>query len=118
MTEQDNDNQTGRRKEPRVTINKEFESVEKFITEYVSNISRSGAFIRTKQPLPAGTKVQLRFTVIMNELETIEGIGEVVRIESGDAERNIPSGMGVVFTQLDHVSQKLIENLITRQASE
>ena len=43
------------RKNERVTINKEFDSFDQFIQEYVTNISRSGAFIKTKTPLPVGT---------------------------------------------------------------
>src|SRR5436190_22479706 len=76
----------------RVTINREFVSVDDFIHEYVTNVSSSGAFIRSKDPLPVGTLVNLKFTVIMDDLETIEGVGEVVRIEKG--------GMGVVFREL------------------
>lgn len=98
-------------REPRVTINHEFESVEQFITEYVTNISRSGVFIRSKDPLPAGTRVHLRFTVIVDEIETIEGVGEVVRVS------HKPPGMGVAFVELTSYSQKLIEKLMTRRAS-
>jgi hypothetical protein len=97
-----------RRDEERVTINKEFESFDAFINEYVTNISRSGVFIRSKSPLPVGTQVNLRFTVIMNDIESIEGEGEVVRVEHD------PPGMGVVFRRLTTYSQKLIEHLLTR----
>ena len=96
-------------REKRVTINHEFENVDQFIMEYVTNISRSGVFIRSKDPLPVGTKVNLRFTVIMSEIETIEGIGEVVRVSRD------PSGMGVAFVELSSYSQTLIEKMITRQ---
>ena len=92
----------------RVTINKEFESFDAFIHEYVTNISRSGVFIRSKSPLPVGTQVNLKFTVIMDDLEMIEGTGEVVRVESD------PPGMGVVFTQLTTYSEQLIARLLTR----
>jgi uncharacterized protein (TIGR02266 family) len=92
----------------RVTINHEFSSVEQFINEYVTNISRSGVFIRSKRPLSIGTKVNLKFTVIMDELETIEGIGEVVRVQEE------PRGMGVVFVTLTAHSEDLIAKLITR----
>jgi uncharacterized protein (TIGR02266 family) len=95
------------RHEPRVTINKEFDSFDQFIQEYVTNISRSGVFIKTKQPLPVGTVVNLRFTVIMDDIESIEGEGEVVRVETD------PPGMGVVFRQLSSYSQNLIEKLLT-----
>jgi hypothetical protein len=40
----------------RVTINKEFESFDSFIQEYVTNISRTGVFIKTLQPLAVGTQ--------------------------------------------------------------
>ncbi len=96
----------------RVEINREFKSVAQFINEYVSNISHSGAFIRSHDPLPVGTKVNLKFTVLMEEIETIEGIGEVVRV----SER--PRGMGVVFIQLNEHSKNLLAKLLTRRAVE
>jgi hypothetical protein len=92
----------------RVTINKEFESFDAFIQEYVTNISRTGVFIKSQQPLPIGTRVNLRFTVIMDDIETIEGVGEVVRVESD------PAGMGVVFRELSVYSQGLIEKLLVQ----
>ena len=94
------------RQEERITINKEFESFDAFIHEYVTNISRSGVFVKSKQPLTIGTRVNLRFTVIMDDIETIEGIGEVVRVEDD------PPGMGVVFTELSQYSQHLLERLL------
>src|SRR5260370_2719269 len=94
---------------PRIRINHEFESVEAFISEYVANSSQSGVFIRSKDPLPVGTRVHLKFTVIMDELETIEGLGEVVRLSAR------PLGMGVVFTELTEHSQELIAKLLTRR---
>jgi len=97
-----------KRREERLTINKEFDSFDQFIREYVTNISLTGVFIKTKDPLPIGTKVDLRFTVIMEDIETIEGIGEVVRVEA--------DGMGVVFRELGHYSEKLIQKLLTQGA--
>jgi len=98
-----------RRQDERVTINKDFESFDSFIQEYVTNISRSGVFIKSRHPLPIGTSVNLRFTVIMDDIETIEGTGKVVRVESS------PPGMGVVFTSLSSYSKSLIERLLVRQ---
>ena len=95
------------RREERVTINKEFESYDAFIAEYVTNISRTGVFVRSKTPLPVGTKVNLMFSVIMDDIETVEGVGEVVRVHDD------PPGMGVVFTELSKYSQGLIEKLLT-----
>lgn len=107
----DQDQAAKGRKDERVTINKEFESYDAFISEYVTNISRTGVFIRSKSPLPVGTKVNLRFTVIMDDIETIEGIGEVVRVHDD------PPGMGVVFTELSSYSKGLIDKLLTSQRS-
>ena len=98
-----------KRAEERVTINKEFESFDAFIQEYVTNISRSGLFIKSAAPLAVGTRVNLRFTVIMDDIETIEGVGEVVRVEKD------PPGMGVVFSELSAYSKDLIDKLLTKR---
>ena len=96
-----------KREGERITINKEFESFDAFIQEYVTNISRTGVFIRAHQPPPIGTQVNLRFSVIMDDIETIEGIGEVVRVEK--------DGMGVVFRELSAYSKGLIDKLLTQR---
>jgi uncharacterized protein (TIGR02266 family) len=93
--------------EKRITINKEFESFDAFVQEYVTNVSRSGVFIRSKDPLPVGTKVNLKFTVIMGDVEVIEGTGEVVRVQDD------PQGMGVAFTELTKYSEDLLVRLLT-----
>ena len=105
------DDDTELRSGARVTINKEFESFDAFIHEYVTNISRTGAFVKSKQPLPVGTKVDLKFTVVMDEIETIEGVGEVVRVQHD------PPGMGVVFVDLNQYSQALIDRLLIGRIS-
>ncbi|MEM7436718.1 MAG: PilZ domain-containing protein [Myxococcota bacterium] len=96
------------RSERRLTINKEFESFDAFVHEYVTNVSRTGVFIRSREPLAVGTKVHLTFTVIMDDVETIEGEGEVVRVQAD------PPGMGVVFTKLTEYSETLLAALLTR----
>lgn len=101
-----------RPRDERVTINHEFRSVEELIDEYVSNISRSGVFIRTEKTLPVGTKVNLCFSVILEEIETIEGVGEVVRVSDD------PPGMGVVFIELSSISQNLIARIMTRAGTQ
>ena len=100
------------RGEPRITVNHEFATIEEFISEYVSNLSRSGVFVKTDDPLPVGTKVDLAFSVIAPDFETIEGIGEVVRVEVD--EQGVAIGMGVAFTELTTYSKRLIERLLIR----
>jgi PilZ domain len=95
-------------RDQRVSINHEFASVGQLVSEYVTNISRSGVFIRSENPLPVGTLVNLCFSVILEDLETINGVGKVVRVSQD------PPGMGIVFVELDSVSQKIIEELFAR----
>ena len=86
-----------RRRHPRKEINHEFRDVEDFLREYALNVSLDGVFIRTSEVLPVGTPVQLKFSVLGEDWETIEGEGEVVR--SVEAEDSEEPGMGVVFTR-------------------
>jgi hypothetical protein len=97
-------------RETRVTINKDFESFDEFIREYVTNISKTGAFVKRASPLPVGTEVNLKFTVIVDSVETIEGVGKVVRVQHD------PPGMGVVFTSISQYSQHLLERMLTQQS--
>jgi len=101
-----------RRQQERVTVNHEFQTIADFISEYVSDISRTGIFIRSDDPLPIGTRVDLRFSIIVDDFETIEGIGEVVRvIPPGGSE---PPGMGVAFTELTDASRALVDRLLAQ----
>jgi uncharacterized protein (TIGR02266 family) len=104
---------TSGRREVRITVNREFKSIEEFIYEYVVNISRTGAFIRSRRPLPVGTQVKLEFTIVGDELETIKGLGEVVRVVP-PGKKEAP-GMGVVFTRLTSVSRRLIDSMLARR---
>ncbi len=98
------------RREDRVTINEEFDSFDDFIDQYVANISRNGVFIKTRAPLPVGTEVDLRVTVVTDGIETLEGIGTVVRVDTD------PAGMGIEFKELSDPSRSLVDRLLTAQA--
>lgn len=103
-----------RRVDIRQVVNREFDSVDAFVREYVTNISRSGVFIRTDAPLPVGTRVDLAFTVVLEDLETVRGVGEVVRsVAPGTPGQK--AGMGVVFVELTQVSKQLIERILVRR---
>lgn len=102
-----------RRRGDRVPVNQEFECIEEYIAEYVTNISPSGVFIRSKKPLSVGTKVDLEFSVILDDIETVEGEGEVVRVENGAGRR----GMGVAFTRLSAESKEVIDEILERAES-
>jgi PilZ domain-containing protein len=90
----------------RVRINEEFAPVEAFINEYVSDVSSTGVFIKSKDPLPIGTRVNLKFSLILEELHVVEALGEVVR------QSQRPLGMGVAFRAVGPDAQKLIGRVV------
>lgn len=92
----------------RVDINIEFDALGKLLSEYVTNVSRSGAFIHTRDPWPVGTRLRLRFTVLAEDPEILEGAAAVVRVSEA------PPGMGVVFMDLTPASRALIARLVSR----
>ncbi len=106
----------------RIEINHEFRSVDAFLREYALNVSQGGVFIRTTELWPVGTVVQLNFTVIVEDFETIEGEGRVVRVvKSGEGRVMTDGGMeegpgvGVVFTSLSPQSQQVLGRLFTHR---
>lgn len=97
-----------RRSHKRVPINQEFNCIEDYISEYVTDISKGGVFIRSKNPLPVGTTVTLHFSVIVEDIETIEGEGEVIRVDMSSDNM----GMGIAFKKLTSESKALIDRII------
>jgi uncharacterized protein (TIGR02266 family) len=93
----------------RVRVNQEFASVDAHLSEYVTDVSRTGAFIRSKDPLPVGTRVNLKFTLLIDEIEIIEGVGEVVRVQK--AQEPGGQGMAVLFRRLSEPSIKLLDRI-------
>lgn len=96
------------RRHKRVPINQEFRDIEDYISEYVTDISKGGVFIRSKNPLPVGTTVTLNFSVIVEDFEKIEGEGEVVRVDMSSESM----GMGIAFRKLTSESKELIDRII------
>lgn len=103
-----------RRRDTRVAINQDFATIDDFVAEYATNISVSGCFIRSKHPLPVGTRVNLKFTVIASDIDIIEGTGEVVRVVRNPATE---AGMGVRFMKLMPETKSRIEALVAAQKS-
>ena len=103
-----------RRHDARRTINHEFSSVDDFVDEYVVNLSRSGLFIKSDDPLPIGTQVNLRFTVIFDDLETIEGVGEVVS-SRGARHPGRPPAWASSSSSSPRSPRELIERILVRR---
>lgn len=97
-----------RRDNIRVSVNEEFAAIDGLLTEYVANISRGGIFLRCEEVLPVGTEVTLRFTVLADDLETIEGRGEVMHHGTDTP------GLGISFLELTEDSQRVVETVCRR----
>ena len=82
------------------------------MSQYVSNISTSGVFVRCGETVAIGTHVNLNFTVLTDDIETITGIGEVVRVQEN------PAGIGVEFRSLSEESMAIIERLVAQREGE
>ena len=104
-----------KRQGPRIEINHEFRTVEALLREYALNVSMDGVFIRTAEVLPEGTAVRLRFSVVVDDFEIIEGEGRVVRTVT--VEESEDPGMGVVFTSLTDSSREVLAKIFTRNVT-
>ena len=80
--------------------------MEAFINEYVADLTSTGVFIKSKDPLPVGTRVNLKFSLILDELHVVEAAGEVMRQSAQ------PLGMGVAFRAVAPDAQKVIGRAI------
>jgi hypothetical protein len=96
-----------RRRGERVLINNEFADLDPNSTTYVSDLSEHGVFVHTRQRLSIGTTIELRFTVLLDDPVSIQGLGKVVR--------HHPEGMGVEFGPLSPITVLRIHDVLSRQ---
>lgn len=75
-----------------IELKVDYKKLNSFFADYTKNISKGGTFIKTKKPLPIGTRFLFKLTVPARE-EPFELLGEVVW-SKGDVEE---PGMGIRF---------------------
>lgn len=97
-----------RRRAARIPINAEFASLP--TATFISDLSEYGVFVHTHTPSPRGTKLRLRFTVLLDDPVIIEGEGRVVRQQYEPV-----SGMGIEFTELAPEMILRIDDVVSRQ---
>lgn len=73
-----------------------------------SDISRSGCYFDTLNPIPQGSQIRLRIT---HHNEVFEAIGKVVYVSYG-------LGMGVAFTEVSPEQQARLDHWLTNPHSE
>jgi type IV pilus assembly protein PilZ len=93
------------------SISVDYSSGDTFLFSYIQNISEMGIFIRSDNPLPVGTVLQLRFAP--DGQTAVELLGEVTWINPyrpfGD---NLNPGMGVHFRDLSAELRETIVALV------
>lgn len=94
-----------------------FPNFDGFATQYSTNISMTGMFVRSDEPQPPGTPVSFEFRM-QDGAQLIRGKGWVVWARDQDDGPDKPAGMGVEFTDLDRESRRLIRWLILNQIPE
>jgi molecular chaperone DnaK len=88
-----------------------FDRFSGFISEYSSNLSPTGMFIRTHSPEPPGRIFEFAFR-LGDGFELINGRGEVVWNRAEDEGPERPAGMGIRFLNLGPGSKELIYKIV------
>ncbi|MBK8169693.1 MAG: TIGR02266 family protein [Sandaracinaceae bacterium] len=92
------------------SISVDYVSGETFLFSYITNISEMGIFIRSEEPLPIGSHIQLKFATTEEQFD-LEG--EVVWINPMKADGdNINPGMGVRLVDLQPEERERVVALI------
>lgn len=104
----DDDEPSDRRRAERIPINTEFAAMPS--ATYISDLSEYGVFVHTPTPSSLGTKIKLRFTVLLDDPVIVEGEGRVVRHQLQPI-----AGMGIEFTGLAPEMILRINDVLSRQ---
>jgi uncharacterized protein (TIGR02266 family) len=104
------------RKEVRVqkTLSLTYKDQQSFVKAYVSNVSSSGLFIKTPNPLKEGERFHLRLQ-LPDVPEPIKVSCEVVwaRNQAKATEKN-PAGMGVKFIEMSKRDKETLDRFISK----
>ncbi len=85
-----------------------------FVANRVTNISRGGVFVETRDPLPLDAEIQLTLTLPECQ-RTIRTVGRVIwnyDIRRGTA--HVVPGMGIKFMDMSAADRTLLEEYLAR----
>lgn len=104
-----------RRGEPRVLVDLEVDygNEDNYLFAYIRDISATGIFVRTTEPEPPGTRLNLRFTPRASSAP-LELEGEVIWINPYRPDRrdNLHPGMGIRFVGLTDDQRRRLDDFI------
>ena len=92
-------------------------TVDDFVLQFGTDVSRGGIFIKTKSPLEAGALLKLELQ-LSTAAAVISGIGRVAwrRVASQDPAK--PAGMGIKFIKLEPASQAIVDRIVAERGAE
>jgi type IV pilus assembly protein PilZ len=92
-----------------IELKVDYKKLNSFFADYTKNISKGGTFIKTKKPLPIGTRFLFKLTVPHREAP-FELLGDVVW---SNAEGEEP-GMGIRFIYSDDKQRAEFEGVVEK----
>lgn len=96
-----------------IELKVDYKKLNSFFADYTKNISKGGTFIKTKKPLPIGTRFLFKLTVPQRP-DPFELLGEVVWSE-GDGDE---PGMGIRFIYTDDEQRNGFEQVVEHLMAE
>jgi uncharacterized protein (TIGR02266 family) len=93
-----------------------YKTVDGFITDWATNISRGGIFINTPNPLAVGTTVRLIIS-LPDAAFPFDLSGRVTRVNELNNPSQVP-GMGIEFIGIDDAKRDRIQRLVDRLRKE
>src|SRR4051794_31969163 len=92
-----------------IELKVDYKKMNSFFADYTKNISKGGTFIKTKKPLPVGTRFLFRLTVPKREA-AFELNGEVVHADPNGDE----AGMGIRFVWGEEKERDAFESVVEK----
>jgi type IV pilus assembly protein PilZ len=90
-----------------IELKVDYKKLNTFFADYTKNISKGGTFIKTRKPLPVGTRFLFRLT-IPGRAEPFQLNGEVVHASTDGEE----AGMGIRFVWSDDRQRQAFEGAV------
>ncbi|HYX91868.1 MAG TPA: TIGR02266 family protein [Myxococcaceae bacterium] len=96
-----------------IELKVDYKKLNSFFADYTKNISKGGTFIKTKKPLPVGTRFLFKLQVPRQE-GAFELLGEVVWSKPDGED----PGMGIRFIYADHAQRAAFEAVVEQLMSQ
>ncbi len=90
-----------------IELKVDYKKLNTFFADYTKNISKGGTFIRTRKPLPVGTRFLFRLTIPGRD-QPFQLNGEVVHAGTEGEE----AGMGIRFVWSDDRQRQAFEGAV------